>query len=189
MSVVRRFADAAPDGGAASPGPLGFDELYDAQFAFVWRTLRRLGVRAENVADAAQDVFVVVNRRLADLRSAELARSFVYGIVVRVAHEHRREQQQPRVEVEVELPDVRAKSALDQALQAEEVLLLDRLLGELDLEKREVLILVELEELTAPEVAELTGQNLNTVYSRLRAARTAFDAALSRHRARTRNEP
>jgi RNA polymerase sigma-70 factor (ECF subfamily) len=187
MRVVRRFADAVPDGGAASQGPLGFDELYDAQFAFVWRTLRRLGVRPENVADAAQDVFVVVERRRGDLRSAELARSFVYGIVVRVAHEHRRQQQKARIEEAAELPDCRARSALDQALQAEEVQLLDRLLGELDIEKREVLILVELEELTVPEVAELIGQNPNTVYSRLRAARTAFDAALMRHRARTRN--
>jgi RNA polymerase sigma-70 factor (ECF subfamily) len=59
----------------------------------------------------------------------------------------------------------------------------------LDADKREVLVLVELEELSAPEVSELLGVKLNTVYSRLRAARAAFDAALSRHRARLRSKP
>ena len=63
--------------------------------------------------------------------------------------------------------------------------LLARLLEELDEPKREVFALVELEELTVPEAAEVLEIPLNTAYSRLRLARQAFEAALSRHHARS----
>jgi RNA polymerase sigma-70 factor (ECF subfamily) len=39
-----------------------------------------------------------------------------------------------------------------------------RVLGDLDEAKREVFVLGELEQLTAPEIAETLGVNVNTVY-------------------------
>ena len=51
---------------------------------------------------------------------------------------------------------------------------------ELDEPKREVFMMVELDELTVPEVAEILDIPLNTAYSRLRAARQAFEEALER---------
>ena len=45
----------------------------------------------------------------------------------------------------------------------------------------------QLEEMSVPEVADAIGINLNTVYSRLRAARRDFDAAVARHHARERS--
>jgi RNA polymerase sigma-70 factor (ECF subfamily) len=62
-------------------------------------------------------------------------------------------------------------------------------LGDLDEKKREVLVLSELEELTAPEIAEALGINLNTVYSRLRLAREEFDRVAARYRAREKRYP
>ncbi len=47
-----------------------------------------------------------------------------------------------------------------------------------------LLVLAQLEEMTVPEIAELLGANVNTIYARLRAARRDFDAAYARHRAR-----
>jgi RNA polymerase sigma-70 factor (ECF subfamily) len=44
-------------------------------------------------------------------------------------------------------------------------------------------VLAELETLPAPEIAEALGINVNTVYSRLRTARRAFEAAVGRYRA------
>ena len=67
------------------------------------------------------------------------------------------------------------------AERAEAVETADRLLGELDADKREVFILAELEQLTLAEIAEAIGANPNTVASRLRAARHLFEAALARH--------
>lgn len=187
MTLVRPLAHLEPIARSESC----FQDLYEAHFSFVWRTLRRLGVQAANLSDATQDVFMVVGRRLGDLHSPELGRSWIYGIVVRVAHEHRRSQRRSfHEEAELdEVLDLKARSAHEHAEQAEDVELLDRLLGRLDPEKREVLVLVELEQLSVPEVAQLTGLNLNTVYTRLRAARIAFNEAVQRHRAQSRSRP
>lgn len=187
MSMVLRTRELPLAEEPADPPPatLSFEGVYEENFAFAWRMLRRLGVHQANVSDATQDVFVIVSRRLSDLNSATHARSFVYGTVVRVAHEYRRLQKRAAPAAESELPEGEWPSAHRDLELARDVQLLDRLLAALDPEKREIFVLVELDQLTVPQIAELTGLNLNTIYSRLRAARVAFDSALSRHRAKT----
>ncbi|MGC4069779.1 MAG: sigma factor-like helix-turn-helix DNA-binding protein [Polyangiaceae bacterium] len=59
------------------------------------------------------------------------------------------------------------------------------LLAKLDASKRETFVLAELEEMTAPEIAAALEVPLNTVYTRLRAARLELEAALARHHAQT----
>src|SRR5262249_40884816 len=62
--------------------------------------------------------------------------------------------------------------------------ILGELLDELAEEKAIVFVMAELEGMTVPEIAELVSANINTVYSRLRAARRELDQALARlHRA------
>jgi RNA polymerase sigma-70 factor (ECF subfamily) len=166
-----------------------FESLYHEHFAFVWRTLFRLGVWQASVADAAQDVFLVIHRRQADLHGQDVARSWVYGIVVRVARDHRRSQLrkgQPNGLDPDQISDPRATNAAEQVEQHQAVVLLNRLLDALDDDKREALVLVELEQMTVPEIAELLGVNANTIYTRLRAARQDFARALARHRAKER---
>ncbi|MEI9937325.1 MAG: sigma-70 family RNA polymerase sigma factor [Pseudomonadota bacterium] len=193
MSVLRHPAAAPPPSADLTPAPSAseaasspdhFNAFYEAHFSFVWRMLRRLGVADSDVSDATQDVFVVASRRLPDLRGPELARSFAYGIVVRVAHQYRRASSRSRsAETGIEqLYDEEAPTAHDSAERAQGVALLDRVLAALDLEKREIFVLVELEQLSVPEVATLTGVNKNTIYTRLRAARQAFDSELARYR-------
>lgn len=169
-----------------------FQELYGEYFSFIWRTLWRLGVPSTSVADAAQDVFVVIHRRLEDLQGSEVAKSWVYGIVVRVAQDYRRalrrRDSSSGGELET-LADPRSVDAHAQLELTEAVKTLALLLETLSDERREVLVLVELEQLTVPEIAELLGANLNTVYTRLRAARLDFDRALVRYRARARRLP
>ena len=73
---------------------------------------------------------------------------------------------------------VDAQAQLDEQADARRAALrLDALLRTLDDEQREVFVLAEFEERTAPEIAEITGAKLNTVYSRLRLARQAVQAA------------
>jgi RNA polymerase sigma-70 factor, ECF subfamily len=72
----------------------------------------------------------------------------------------------------------------DLVEQNDEVKLLFILLAELDEPKCEVFMMAELAELAVPEIAEILEIPLNTAYSRLRAARQAFEAALLRHSAR-----
>jgi RNA polymerase sigma-70 factor (ECF subfamily) len=82
-----------------------------------------------------------------------------------------------------QLPDGRSADQQTWVEQADTLRLLHGLLAELDDAKREVFVLAELEEMTELEIAEALGENVNTVHSRLRAARKTFDQALQRYRA------
>lgn len=162
-----------------------FEEVYEAEFAFVWRNLRRLGVHEAQLRDAAQDVFLVVHRRLGDFEGRGSLRAWLYSIVVRVASQYRRTRLRKDLEHTEDPDGVADTSRLgpeDSAGQNEDVRLLLELLDALDEGKREVFVLSDLEGLTAPEVAELLELKLNTVYSRLRAARLELKTALERSR-------
>jgi RNA polymerase sigma-70 factor (ECF subfamily) len=77
----------------------------------------------------------------------------------------------------------RGRTPIEQAERAEHARLLDRLLCELDEDKRTLLILSEIEEWTLREIAEYYGSNTNTIHSRLRAAKRAFELAYLRAQA------
>lgn len=159
-----------------------FDELYAEHFAFVWRNLRRLGVAESAVSDAAQDVFLVVHRRLDDYEPRAPLRSWVYSIVVRVARQHRRGVQRKPVETvddATRWPDPSGHEPEQLAASSEALAQLLALLGQLDDAKREAFVLSELESLTAPEIAEILGVNVNTIYARVRAARRQLESALA----------
>jgi RNA polymerase sigma-70 factor (ECF subfamily) len=79
---------------------------------------------------------------------------------------------------------VEQESPLEVVARREAVALLHQLLATLDDDKRAMLVLVELEQMSVPEAAEALGINLNTAYSRLRMARHVFEEAIVRHRAR-----
>ena len=168
-----------------------FDDVYHQHFAFVWRSLRRVGVAPSSLDDAVQDVFLVVHRRLAELEGPLLVKPWLSAILVRVASDHRRRARRrddpTRSESEGpgfdSLPDPRAVTPQRSAERNDDLRLLHRVLDDLDWEKRQVFVLVELEQLSCPEVADALGIPTNTVSSRLRAARKDFSQALARHRA------
>ena len=171
--------------------PSSFGEVYDAHFAFVWRSARRLGAPALTIDDVVQETFVIVHRRLAEFEGRSSLKTWLFGIVLNVVRAHRRAlfAKHPhalRSEGTADLEAVRdtAPGPHEIATQAEAVRLVDRLLGALDEDKREVFVLAELEQMSAPEIATAVGIPLNTVYSRLRLARQEFAAAAARHRAR-----
>ena len=161
-------------------------EIYERHFNFVWRSLRRLGVRATDLEDAAQDVFIVVHRRLVDFEHRSAIKSWIFGIALRIAKVYRHKAARQRAL----LSDDKAvlictRDSPEQArahVQAAEQVQL--LLEELDDDKRAVFILAELEQLPAAEIALALGLPTNTVYSRLRLARAAFEAGLRRLKAK-----
>jgi RNA polymerase sigma-70 factor (ECF subfamily) len=177
--------ELSPEDVEALDGASVFDQLA----VFVWRSLRRLGVPERSVDDAVQDVFIVVHRRLAEFEGRSSLRSWLFGIARRVAHDHRRRI--GRKERGEELPEVLADphgtTPAGEVERAQAVRVLHEILASLDDDKREVFILAELEQMTAPEIAAAIGINLNTAYSRLRAARAGFDQAVARHLARQRS--
>ena len=155
------------------------DRDYKEHFAFVWRSLRRLGVPLQALDDAAQDVFIVALRRRSEFGNRSSYRTWLFGIAANVAREQRRKGRRA-AELEPIDEGLRSQEAspLDQATDAEAVRFIDAFLSTLDDAKREVFILAELEQMPAPEIADAVGAKLNTVYSRLRAAREAFATLL-----------
>lgn len=169
-------------GGVASEGEqravtFDFDALYREHFAFVWRSLRRLGVPQHALDDAAQEVFVVVHRRARELNLEASPKACLFGIAQRVASDQRRwVRRKGHTLPLVEEPAGAGASPLDQAMQREASELVLAFLDQLDDTRRAVFVLSELEQLTAPEIAHALSANLNTVYYRIASARRAFVA-------------
>ncbi|HEY6727945.1 MAG TPA: sigma-70 family RNA polymerase sigma factor [Polyangiaceae bacterium] len=170
--------------GKVELAPLELGQLYDEHFPLVWRTLRRFGLDESFLDDAAQDVFMVALRRHKEFRGQSSYRTWLFGIAVNVAREYRRKDRRsvPLPESFVHEPAV-ASSPLDHVTQQEALQFLERFLVQLDDSRRAVFVMIELEQVPAPEVARALGVNLNTVYSRLRSARQAFVAALNKQTA------
>ena len=167
-----------------------FDTVYETQMDFVWRTVRRMGVRAADTDDVVQEVFVIVHRRLAEFAGRAQVKTWVFKILVHVVrHYWRTHQRRPgdrAAEDSAAIQTLVADSEHGPAARLERVeamRVLDRLLAQLDEEKREVFVLAEIEQMTAAEIAEIIEVNVNTVGSRLRAARQEFEKALLRFRA------
>ncbi|HEX4353772.1 MAG TPA: sigma-70 family RNA polymerase sigma factor [Polyangiales bacterium] len=166
------------------PSELSLSAVYDAQFDFVWRCARRLGVEPASLDDVVQEVFLVVHRRLCEFEGRSTLKSWLFGITRRVVRDQRRSRRRKPTEVLAHDPiDPLARTPDAQLDLREQAALLHRLLDSLDDDKREAFVLSELEEMSGPEIADALQLNLNTVYARVRAARSAFDAALQRHQA------
>ncbi len=161
---------------------LVFERVFQEHAPFVWRALRRLGVRAPDVEDVCQEVFVTVHRRLRSFEGRSSLRTWIYGICVRTAAEHRRRAGRRPQEVR-DAPEPSVPPGQLEALERRRAIAqLDAILDGLDDEKRAVFVLYEIEGVPMAEVAEALECPVQTAYARLYAARRQFDAAV--HRAR-----
>jgi RNA polymerase sigma-70 factor (ECF subfamily) len=160
--------------------------LFDAHFDFVWRSLRRLGLDAGAADDGAQEVFLVLSRRLDDVPT-DKERAFLFGTSMRVASDVRRARSRRPVisdpdAVERARDDAEDPGSLMDRERARDML--DRVLDEMDLDLRVVFVLYELEEMTMADIAASLDLAPGTVASRLRRARADFGERVARHRAR-----
>jgi RNA polymerase sigma-70 factor (ECF subfamily) len=140
--------------------------------------------------DVVQEVFVVIHNKLNTLENPAAVRSWIYGIVRRTASDHRRKLRPDMngepISPDHPIEDPNGRSPADLAEQSDDVRRLWKLLDSLDAPKRELFIMAELQEFTCPEIASALEIPLNTAYSRLRAAREAFEAAMVRDTAQQR---
>ncbi len=171
------------------PGSLRarFRAMYDAHVDFVWRNLRRPGVSETEVDDKTQEAFVIAHRRFADFEErGHGPRAWLFQIVLRVASDARRHRRRHPVDSDGGVAQDRESIEPPQAVavdRREQLDLLDRALATIEVGRRAVLLLHEVEEMTAPEIAEVMGIPLNTVYSRLRVARGELEEAVEQLRA------
>jgi RNA polymerase sigma-70 factor, ECF subfamily len=161
-----------------------FRDVYEQHFEFIWRSARRLGVPEASLDDVVQDVFVTVYRRLPDFEGRSQVKTWVFGILRNTVNDLRRSQRRKPTEALTVEPIDMGNGPQNAFAREEGARLLYAVLTELEDDLREVFVLSELEQMSAPEVATALNVNVNTVYSRLRAARRDFDAALKRLRTR-----
>jgi RNA polymerase sigma-70 factor (ECF subfamily) len=170
----------------ALPQRPDFTQTYDAWFGYVWRMLRRLGVREAELADATQEVFITVHRRLPDFDPTLPVGPWIAGITYKTAsHERRRARHHREQLTEDELLTSVRHGGPDPeraAVTAQRAARVYEALEALDLDQRVVFIMHEMDGTPCPEIADALSVPLNTVYSRLRLARGKFETVIARHR-------
>jgi len=144
----------------------------------IWRVLRRLGLSPEQAEDGAQQVFLIVAERLADIRAGS-ERSFAYGTALRVAQGMRRRGARETLSPDEPLAPCALPQPDELSDQRRALARVDRILSAMPLELRSVFVLFELSGFTSPEIAEISGLALGTVASRLRRARESFRELLA----------
>jgi RNA polymerase sigma-70 factor (ECF subfamily) len=169
----------------------GFGAIYESMVDYVWNVVCRMGVPQSDAEDVVQEVFVTVYRRLGEFEGRAQLKTWVFTIAAHlVQHYFRTHARKPGdrasakgTEIQA-LVDQRENGPANQVERRERYDALDQVLGQLDEGKRLVFVLAELEQLTLVEIGEIVGANPNTVATRLRAARQAFEKALARFQTR-----
>jgi RNA polymerase sigma-70 factor (ECF subfamily) len=170
------------------PFPLDFEALYRAHFTYVWRTLCRLGCPRDDLSDAAQDVFLVVYRKLPTFERRSTIPTWLFGICYRHMLGRRRGAVR-RLTAPPETVEQVADSSPDQSSvleRGQRQAVLEDILDQLSVEQRAVFTLHELESHDGNAIAEILGIPVGTVHSRLRSAREVFWKEVERRRARER---
>ncbi|MDB4937752.1 MAG: polymerase sigma factor RpoE [Labilithrix sp.] len=194
MRVIANFLEgrldrATPEDAAAAATAV--TRIYQANADFVWRSLQRLGIRDADLDDVLQEVFVVVHQRLHTFDGSAKMTTWLFGICLRVASAYRRRgfRRNETCVAEPPEPTDRVSASPEHDLAAAESRRrLDMLLDELELEKRAVFVMFEVDEMPCEEIAQILGVPIGTVYSRLHSARKSFQKALARMQARDTRE-
>jgi len=161
-----------------------FREIFETNIKFVWRSLRRLGVRDSDVLDQAQRVFVTAYVKLAGFEGRSQISTWLFAICYRVASDYRRSALfRLEIPTETGILDLNPNTQEDSEQRAESrerVRKAESILNRLPEAQRLVFVLFELEDLSGRDIADLLGISIGTVRSRLRLARAAFSREVER---------
>lgn len=156
-------------------------DLYTEHADFIARIARQLGAPPAELGDIVHDVFLVLQRRIDEYHPERGSmRSWLYGICRNVVLHHLRGRTRAEQRLRL-LPEPGPRPGLDDDLaRAHAITAVQTFLDQLDEGRRMVFALIDIEGLSAPEVAQALSLNLNTVYSRLRVARSQFESYIQR---------
>lgn len=158
-----------------------FEAIFEAELPYVWTSLRRLGVHTRDLEDVAHEVFLRAYENFSRYDTTRPVRPWLFAFAFRFASDYRRlARHRTELYGDDEPGAGHAPDAEDALVQRERAALLALALEAVDIERRAVFILHELDEQPMPVVAETLGIPLNTGYSRLRVAREEVTAALRR---------
>lgn len=157
-----------------------FRVLFEEHADYVAKSLRRLGVRPADIEDVTHEVFLAVLRRFREYDPSRPPRSWLFAFALRFASLYRRKAHVRRELLEEHDPQGETLTAERALVEREESALVHRALDALDHDKRVVFVMFELDERSAADIAKELEISQNTVFSRLRAARQEFAAAVKR---------
>jgi RNA polymerase sigma-70 factor (ECF subfamily) len=154
------------------------EELFKRHAQFVARFLIRMGVRDNDLDDLIQDVFLVAHRNGGYRPGSASPTTYLASIAIRARAAHRRKQKS-RTWLEsnpnaVGRASGEEQDALETMVRQVDAACFEEALDTLDPDKRAVFVLVEVEGESCVSVSAGLNIPLNTVYSRLRAARERF---------------
>lgn len=184
-AAVEETVEPAPMTPSPVPPRPAFRAIYDAEFGYVWNTLRRLGAPERDLEDLAHDVFVALHRTFATYDPGRPIRPFLFGIAFRVASDDRRRARHRYEVMGSEREPVEGAPGAEERLDsdARRRLVIDAL-QVLDRDRRAVFVMHDLDGHSMPEIATVLAVPLNTLYSRLRLARGQFALEIKRRRER-----
>ena len=151
---------------------LAFRAIFETELKYVWNTLRYLGVRSDDLRDVAQEVFLTVFQRFDDYDPSRSVRTWLFVIAYHAASNYRRLARHHREVLGSESEPAAADPNVEQLVAArEQSERLIQMLDQIDLDKRAVLVMHDMDGIAMPEIAASLSIPLNTAYSRLRLAR------------------
>ncbi len=159
-------------------------ELVERHAPAVYRFTSRMCREPEDAKDVLQDTLLSAARGLGDFRGDSSLTTWFYAVARSFCIKKRRKSKFAPAET-VSLESGEAVQLADASLSPDEAAAgrelgaaLDRAISELDPDYREVLVLRDVEGLTAPEVAKVVGASVAAVKSRLHRARAEVRARL-----------
>jgi RNA polymerase sigma-70 factor (ECF subfamily) len=153
-----------------------FVSVYDTWFDEVVRWVAVMGAAPADIEDLAQEVFLVVDRKLTSFDGQNLP-GWLYGITRRIVAGHRRRNwvrslflRHAKELSPIEEPET--PGALFERKQARE--LIEHVLSKMSDKRRRSFALFEIEGYSGEEIAALEGVPLKTIWTRLHHARKDF---------------
>jgi RNA polymerase sigma-70 factor (ECF subfamily) len=171
-----------PAGAAQHVGSLqdravhSFESVYRTWFPEVARWVRARGANEADVEDVAQEVFIIVRRKLDQFDGRNLA-GFLFRITERTVRDHRRSTwirrlfRNPSPLSELTAPQV---DGADAMVDRDRRKVLDRILAQMSEKRRTTFVLFEIEGYSGEEIAQIQSLPVDTVWTRLHHARKDF---------------
>ena len=186
---ARNVADETADAPVTDPARLVFDEQALALADDVWRVARRLTRDPQAAEDLMQEAYTRAFRSWKQYEPGTNLRAWLLRIVHNLAIDNARKQQRQPEQLGLEADDYYLYDRLNGPAAPDVDRLIERLspgpvldaLGELALPFREVVVLVDLGDLSYQEAADVLEIPVGTVMSRLHRGRRVLKKALADH--------
>ena len=171
------------------PAP-DFRAVFESESAYVWHSLRHLGVRDADLEDLTHDVLITAYRRFDDFDTTRPIRPWLFGIALRLAWRYRQRAGHRLEVLDDRVDPVDDAPGPDRRLEArQDGELVLAALDRIGLEHKAVLVMHEIDGVAVTEIAVALEIPLNTAYSRLRLARVAFRRAVEEIQSRKGRQP